>query len=183
MQARIWYHNESRGKSCKYTCVIITASNSSKRMFWHKAINSPGPGCNLAEETARGGAWSITLQAGSGLCLKYILSCESRKLPLLHCYVQTAPQLHIPLSPAECSAGSKLREKRQLRWKECPDSLWPEISSCSTSVFSGPSFLSSKMMKQDCWPGLQGLLQPSFQPHRIEWRLLLSLTIILANII
>lgn len=83
--------------------LLLPQSLSSKRMFWGEAINSPGPGCNSAEGTARERRCSE--QHVAGPVLKCILSCESRKSPLLLCYVQTAPQLHIPLSPKECLAN------------------------------------------------------------------------------
>lgn len=79
------------------------------------------------------------------LHLKYILSCECRKLPLLHSYVQAAPgpTYHFPRRGAwrssthACAAGSELREKQQLRWEESPANPWPGICSRSACVFSG----------------------------------------------
>lgn len=49
------------------------------------------------------------LRAGPGRRLKCILSCESRKSPLLPGYVQAASWLHIPLSPEALLATQQTR--------------------------------------------------------------------------
>lgn len=195
----LWRSDEIKGMTARWNLENLTNTLVSlllpqtpvRECSGAEVINSPGPGCNSAEGTARerrcseqniaGPAVDCILSTSSavnpGSCLYCTVMCKLRPSFTYHFPQRSTWRIGIHA----CSAGSKLREKQQLRWKECPESPWAGICSCSSSVFSGPSFFSSQMKELDCWPGLQGLLEPWLYPHRIESGLLLSLTIISVN--
>ena len=149
MKSWIGQHKGNSGKSYRYTCIII-ASTPIGECSGGEAIKSPGPGCNSAEGTAREEvlraarcrpavdcALSTSSAVDAGSRLYCAVMCKLRPSFTYHFSQRSAWTISIHA----CSAGSKLREKQQLRWKECPKSPLPGICSCSSSVFCGSSFL------------------------------------------
>lgn len=117
MKSRLCSILETMENFTHYICVVIITSNSSKRMLWAGAVNSPGPGCNSEGTTVRGGPQSSTLQAQPqlstssavhpGNCLYCIVTCKLHPGSTYHCTQRSAWRISIHA----CAAGFKLREK------------------------------------------------------------------------
>lgn len=128
MKSRIYQHYGNSGKSYKYPCILMIASHSSKRMCWGEAINSPGPGRNSAEGTARERRCSEQHVAGPAaacaLSTSSAVSPGSRLYCTVMCKPRPASHTTFPggvLGEPACTPAlqASAQGKQQLRWKEC----------------------------------------------------------------
>lgn len=139
-------------------------------MSWGDAVNSPGSGCNsegttrerrCSEQHVAGPAMDGTLSTSSavspGSCLYCIVMCKLRPGSTYHFPRRSTWRISIHA----CSAGSKLREKQQLRWKESAAKSLGQGSLPALPVSSLARFLSTETKELDCWPGYKICLNSS----------------------